>query len=285
MIGVAMAAGGLAAGGVFWLVWQLFARTPAVRPALRRLYPAGVGPRVPSATAIWLRRWLGWVWRPPARELAMLGRTRRQYAVSLAVSAAVGAVSIVVLVAAVGLAGINLPVVLPIGVAAGAGALSAWAAHHEVLRRAKAARHEFRRAICSYLDMTALELAAGHGPVAALERACAHVYGNTFDRLRETLLNAQLRLHPPWDDLRELAASIDVPELGDVGDIVAAAGADGAVVHETLLARAESLREQIRVEALARAKATTAQLDIPGAVLLLIVAGFGIYPLLARFFT
>jgi hypothetical protein len=76
-----------------------------------------------------------------------------------------------------------------------------------------------------------------------------------------------------------------VAELGDVADIVQAAGADGAVVHDTLLARAESLREQIRVEALARAKSVTAQLDIPGAVLLLIVAAFGMYPLLARFFT
>lgn len=280
-----MVGGGLAAGGLAWLLWQLLARTPAVRPAMRRLHPAGVGPRVPSAAAVWLRRWLGWVWRPPARELAMLARSRRQYAVSLAISAVVGAASVVALTAAVGLAGISLPVVLPTGVAAGAGGLSAWAAHHEVLRQAKLARHEFRRAICSYLDMTALELAAGHGPVASLERACAHVQGNAFERLRETLLNAQLRLHPPWEDLRALAGEIEVPELGDVGDIVAAAGADGAVVHETLEARAESLRDQIRVEALARAKATTAQLDIPGAVLLLIVAGFGIYPLLARFFT
>jgi hypothetical protein len=54
------------------------------------------------------------------------------------------------------------------------------------------------------------------------------------------------------------------------------------VVHQTLLARAGSLRDQIRVEAIARAKAVTTKLDIPGAVLLLLVAGFAIYPLLAR---
>lgn len=283
MIGVAMAAGGVAAGGLFWLAWQLFARTPALRPAMRRLQPAGVGAR-PAAARPWWWRWVGWLWRPPIRELSLLGRTRRQYALSLGVSAVIGGASIVVLSVAVSMAGITLPVVLPAGMVAGTAALGAWAAHHDVLRRAGRTRHEFRRAVCSYLDMTALELAAGHGPVAALERACGQVEGPVFDRLRETLLNAQLRLHQPWEDLRTLAASIDVPELGDVGDIVQAAGADGAVVHETLLARAESLREQIRVEAVARAKAVTAQLDIPGAVLLLIVAAFGIYPLLARFF-
>lgn len=285
MIGIGMAAGGLAAGGLFWLAWQLLARTPAVRPAMRRLQPDGVGQRVPSAASVWWRRWFGWVWRAPTRELALLERTPRQYALGLAVSASIGAAATIVLTAAAGMAGIALPLVLPAGLAAAVGAVAAWAAHHDVLRRAGRTRREFRRAVCSYLDMVALELAAGHGPVAALERACAHVHGTTFDRLRETLLDAQLRLHQPWEDLRELAASIDVPELGDVGDIVAAAGADGAVVHETLLARAESLREQIHVEALARAKAVTAALDIPGAVLLLIVAGFGLYPLLARFFT
>jgi Flp pilus assembly protein TadB len=285
VIGVAMAAGGLVAGGLFWLVWQMLARTPAVRPAMRRLDPAGVGPRLPTAATAWWGGWAAWVWRPPARELALLGRTRGQYALSLGVSAALGVASIIVLTAAAALAGITVPVILPAGAAAGAAVLAVWAGHHEVLRRAGQARHEFRRAVCSYLDLTALELSAGHGPVAALERACGQVEGWVFERLRETLLRSQLQLHQPWDGLRALAQAIDVAELGDVGDIVAAAGADGAVVHETLLTRAESLREQIRVEALARAKSITAQLDIPGAVLLLIVAAFGMYPLLARFFT
>ena len=115
--------------------------------------------------------------------------------------------------------------------------------------------------------------------MAALERAASGVDGWVFERLRETLLRAQLQLHQPWDELRRLAEEIDVPELGDVGDIVHAAGADGAVVHETLLARADSLRDQIRLEALARAKATTSKLDIPGAALLLVLAIFIIYPL------
>lgn len=277
-----MAAGGVTALGLCWLVWQLAARTPAVRPALRRLHPDGVGPQ--TAAAGWWGGWAGRLWRPPARELALLGRSHRQYAASLGISAAVGAGSVLVLAASLSLAGLTGPPVIPALVALAVAALAAWGAHHDVRAKARRARHEFRRAVCSYLDLTALELAAGHGPVAALERACARVDGWVFDRLRETLLRSQLQLHQPWDDLRRLAADIDVAELGDVGDIVAVAGADGAVVHETLLARAESLRDQIRTEALARAKSVTSQLDIPGALLLMIVAMFALYPLLARFF-
>jgi Flp pilus assembly protein TadB len=283
---LAVAAGGLGGLGLFWLAWEAFARTPAVRPAMRRLHPAetGTGPGGLASA-----RWPAWaarrLWRPPARELALLGRTRRQYLTSLGLSALIGAGAVVVLSAALAAASLTAPLAVPAGVMLTVAAISAWSAHREVVRRAARARYEFRRAVCSYLDMCALELAAGHGPVAALERACDGVDGWVFARLRQTLLAAQLGLHQPWDDLRAVATSIDVPELGDVGNIVAAAGADGAVVHETLLARAESLRDQIRVEALARAKSTTAQLDIPGAVLLMLIATFALYPLIARFAT
>jgi Flp pilus assembly protein TadB len=269
---------------VFWLLRPLVATTPAARPALRRLHPDGVGPPAvrPTPARRWGRRVVGRLWRAPGRELAILRRTTGQYLTSLGTAGLVGFAGVAGCAALLSAAGLRAPVVIPTGAAVAAAALAAWAAHHDLLRRAGRARYEFRRAVCSYLDLVALELAAGHGPVAALERACTGIDGWVFERLRETLLRAQLQLHQPWDQLRRLAAEIDVPELGDVGDIVQAAGSDGAVVHQTLLARAGSLRDQVRVEAIARAKAVTTKLDIPGAVLLLLVAGFAIYPLLAR---
>jgi hypothetical protein len=281
MIPAAIGVGGLVGLGVFLLVWQVLPASPVASRALRRLHPEGLDPvgfgRIAARPPWWQRPW-----RPPTRELALLGRTTQQYWTSVGVSGLIGFGAPTVLGALVLAAGLPVPFVVPVVVSLGLAALAAWAAHHDVLSRAAKARYEFRRAVCSYLDLVSLELAAGHGPVAALERACAGIDGWVFERLRETLLRAQLQLHQPWDELRALAATIDVPELGDVGDIVQAAGADGAVVHETLLARAESLRDQIRVEALARAKAVTTKLDIPGAALLLVLAVFIIYPLLAR---
>lgn len=283
MIGAALATGGVAGLGLFWLLRTLLVSTPAARPALARLHPAGVGPTIHLSTS---RRWVRWLtrrlWRPPGRELVILGRTTSQYTITIGTSALVGAVAVASSAALAAAGGISIPAVVPAGAAIGAAALAAWGAHHDLLGKARRARHEFRRAVCTYLDLVALELSAGHGSVAALERGCAGIDGWVFMRLRETLLRAQLQLHSPWDQLRQLAAEIDVPELGDIGDIVQAAGADGAVVHETLLARAASLRDQIRAEALARAKSVTTKLDIPGAVLLLIIAAFAVYPLMAR---
>lgn len=282
MIPVAVGAGGLLGLGVFLLVWRALPASPVAGRALQRLHPGGLDPlalgSVPRRTPWWQR-----LWRPPARELTLLGRTVAQYWVSVGLSALIGFGTPAILGALfLTTTGLGIPFVVPVVVSLGLGALAALAAHYDVISKAARARYEFRRAVCSYLDLVSLELAAGHGPVAALERACTGVDGWVFARLRETLLRAQLQLHQPWEELRQLADTIDVPELGDVGDIVQAAGADGAVVHETLLTRAESLRDQIRVEGLARAKATTTKLDIPGAALLLVLAVFIIYPLMAR---
>lgn len=280
MIAPALAAGATLGLGVFLLLWRWLPATPAAGPALRRLHPAGLGVR--HLRQPWWQRLPSRLWRPPARELALLRRTHGQYVVSLVAAALVGAATPAAAAALLSAAGVRIPVTIPAGAAVLFAALAAWSAHRDVIIKATRARYEFRRAICSYLDLVSLELAAGNGPVAALERAAGAVDGWVFTQLREALHRAQLQLHQPWDELRTLAATIDVPELGDVGDIVHAAGTDGAVVHDTLRARADSLRDQIRVEALARAKATTSKLDIPGAALLLVLAVFMIYPLLAR---
>lgn len=281
MIPAAIGAGGLLGLGVFLLVWRALPASPVAARALHRLHPHAMDPvalgGVPRPVPWWQRPW-----RLPVRELALLGRSTQQYWTSVGLSALLGFGAPSVLGAFLLTTGLPVPFVAPVAVSLGIAALAAWAAHYEVISKAAQARYEFRRAVCSYLDLVSLELAAGHGPVAALERACTGIDGWVFERLRETLLRAQLQLHQPWDELRQLARTIDVPELGDVGDIVQAAGAEGAVVHETLLSRAESLRDQIRVEALARAKAVTTKLDIPGAALLLVLAVFVIYPLLAR---
>lgn len=281
MIPAAIGTGGLVGLGVFLLVWRALPASPVAGRALRRLHPEGLDPLALGGVAPPKPWWQG-LWRPPVRELSLLGRTTGQYWTSIGLSALVGFAAPAVLGALLLAAGLAVPVVVPGGITLALAGLSAWVAHHDVIGKARRARYEFRRAVCSYLDLVSLELAAGHGPVAALERACAGIDGWVFERLRETLLRAQLQLHQPWDELRQLAADIDVPELGDVGDIVQAAGADGAVVHETLLTRAESLRDQIRVEALARAKAVTTKLDIPGAALLLVLAVFIIFPLMSR---
>ncbi|MEV4627921.1 type II secretion system F family protein [Micromonospora sp. NPDC049523] len=276
--------GGSAVGlGLFLIVRESLPATPALGPALRRLHqPAGpaIGQssRSDSEWLTGVARWL----RPPTRDLALLGRTPEQYALSIVLSVLIGLVTPAAVAVLLTTVGITPPVVVPVLAAVGLAALAAFIAHRDVLAKAKNARREFSRAVCTYLDLVALQLSAAHGPVQALEQAAAVCDGWVFERIREALRLAQLQMHSPWDEIRDLADEIGVPELGDVGAIMQSSGSDGAQVHETLRQRADSLRDQIRTDELARAETVTSRLDVPGALLVFVLIGFILYPFVAR---
>jgi tight adherence protein C len=277
--------GGAAVGlGLFVLVREVLPVTPALGPALRRLHQPARLPGRSASTGNDLH-WLGgparWL-RPPTRDLALLDRSPEQYALSVLLSALIGLVLPPVAVLALNAAGVSLPVVVPAVAGLGLAVLFAFVAHQDVLTKASRARREFSRAVCTYLDLVALQLSAAHGPVQALEQAAAVCDGWVYERIREALRLAQLQMHSPWEELRELADEIAVPELGDVGAIMQSSGAEGAQVHDTLRQRADSLRDQIRTDNLARAEAVTARLDVPGALLVFVLMGFVLYPFVSR---
>ncbi|BCJ59200.1 type II secretion system F family protein [Micromonospora endophytica] len=275
--------GGAAVGlGVFLVVRELVPATPALGPALRRLHqPAGARVDPADRRLEWLTGMARWL-RPPHRQLALLGRTPEQYALSLLLSALIGLAGPALVSGTLFLVGVSLPLAVPVLGSLGLALLCAFVAHRSVLTRAEVARDEFRQAVCTYLDLVALQLSAAHGPVQSLERAAAICEGWVFDRISEALRMAQMQMHSPWDELRDLADRIGIPELGDVGAIMRSSGSEGAQVHETLRSRADSLRDQIRTDNLARAEGVTSRLDIPGALLVFVLLGFAIYPFLAR---
>lgn len=276
-----LAVGALAAAGVLVLVNELMPATPALGPALRRMHPelppvAGRG----VATRRLLRRF-----PVPADSLALLGYTTGRYFGTLLVAALAGLAMPVVAGFMFAASGRALP---PLVVAAGAGfsllaaAGFALVAHADIQFRARRMRGEFRQVVAVYLSLVAMERGAGHGTVESLERAAEVGDGWVIRRIRETLLRARAHHRPPWDELTTLGQQIGVPELSDVGQIMQSSGLSGAQVNRTLLERADSLRDQIRTDALSRAEATTGKLEIPGAVLLFILAAFVIYPITQR---
>jgi tight adherence protein C len=281
---VAAVLGGSAIGlGLFLVVRELLPATPALAPALRRLHATASAAHAAPARARseWLSGLSRWL-RPPLRDLALLGRTPEQYTLSLLLSALIGLALPGVVTLLLSAAGFHLPFVVPAVAGLGFAGFAAFIAHHDVLSKAQRARREFSRAVCTYLDLVALQLSAAHGPVQALEQAAAVCDGWVFERIREALRIAQLQMHSPWDELRSLATEIGVPELGDVGAIMQSSGSEGAQVHETLRTRADALRDQIRTDNLARAEAVTGRLDIPGAFLVFILMGFVLYPFMTR---
>lgn len=284
LLGIAVSGGAAIGLGLFLVIRELVPATPALGPALRRLHqPPGTG-RVaaPASRRLdWLTGLSRWL-RPPHRQLALIGQTSEQYALSVLLSALIGLAAPTLLVMALFVLGISLPLAVPVLGSLGLALIAGLLAHQSVLTKANAARDEFRQAVCTYLDLVALQLSAAHGPVQSLERAAAVCDGWVFDRLQEALRIAQMQMHAPWDELRDLADKIGIPELGDVGAIMRSSGSEGAQVHETLRSRADSLRDQIRTDGLARAEGVTSKLDIPGALLVFVLLGFVVYPFVVR---
>lgn len=281
----ALGIGALAAFGVLVLVNELMPAAPALGAALHRLHPDLDRTSTSPATGV-ARRLLRRV-PVPHENLALIGRTTHQYYLSLLAAAGFGLAVPVLAGFMLASSGRQLPAAV-VGAGAAVSLASAagfaLAAHGDVAFKAKRLRREYRQVVAVYLSLVAMERGAGHGSVESLERASAVGEGWVIRRIREALLRARSHHRPPWDELKELGDQIGVAELRDVGQIMQSSGQSGAQVSRTLLQRADSLRDQIRTEALARAESTTGKLEIPGALLLAILAVFVIYPITQRIY-
>lgn len=282
---LSLAVGALGAAGALIITGELLPATPALPAALRRLHPdtgrtVAAGARGGPARR-WARRW-----PVPHADLVLLGRDPAWYATVIATTAAGGAA--VPMVAGVVLA-VNGRWLPAAGATAGFGSVALAAGcvlvvHRDVAYRARRLRRDFRQVLAVYLTLVAMERGAGHGTVESLERASQVGSSRVMAQLRDALVRARTHHRPPWDELAALGERIAVPELSDLGQIMRGSGRSGAQVHRSLLERAASLRDQLRTDALARAEATTGRLEIPGAVLLLVLAGFVIYPITQRIY-
>lgn len=277
---LAVVGGGLAGYGVFLIVAHLLPAPPALGPALARLHPGTyVGRSRTPLDRVRARI------RVPHTDLAILGRTPEGYYTTLGVSALLGLLLPAMITLVLLVSPFRITPVVPVGVTLLIAVGAAWLAHRDVVARAAMARKEFTRAMCTYLDLAAHQVLGGHGPTESLERAAGICHGWVFSHLRGALLRAQLQLTPPWDELKKLSTTLDVVELGDLADIMRTSSTEGANVYHTLRARADSLRDQIRTEALEVAETRTNKLDIPAAALIMVLLVLVGYPFLARLFT
>jgi type II secretion system (T2SS) protein F len=288
---VLAAVGGAILGYGIYLVLALFrSPPPALGPALRRLHslpapaaaaiiaPGGTQP-VASPPVVSL----GWI-DLPQQDLHILNRSAQSHILTVALAGLAAMLVPGLVTVAVVILRLPVPPAVPVAVTLVLAIGSAYLAHREMRSRARAARAEFVRALCTYVTLTAHQVRSGHGAVEAMERAARICQGWPYARLRSALLTAQLQMTPPWDELRAVADATGVVELAGFADIMRSAGTDGAQVYQTLRAQGDSLRDQIRVIGLETAKRRTSKLDIPSTMLIMILLVLLIYPIMVGLF-
>lgn len=289
--GLAALGGAAAALGLLLIALGLGPAPPPDLPAaLARLRapapPEPAGARVGG----WVESVGGWLARrspptgplaAPAADLRLLAVDPARFHAARAALTLSGLAAPTLLWAASGLLGLSAPAGVP-AVAGLALAAAGWAATAAVIRtRAAAARAGFRAGLSAYLDLVALERAAGGSPIQALEAAADIGDGPVFTRLRARLSHAAAAGTSPYTALAALGAELDVAEVTDLADITASA-ADGAAVYTTLLAKSRSVRAAVRADEQAAANTASERLVFPVVVYGLAFLLMLFYPALAR---
>ena len=276
---VAVLAGALVGVGAFIIVRGFVPAAPALSHALDVLYPAtkptGFAPIAPSSGLIAFLR-------PPVAQLRLIGQTSERYVIEKLLFTLLGLLFPAIFTEVLAFAGIGLHWYVPTVASLGCAVGMYFLADVSVRQKAAAAREEFRRAVATYLTLVGLVRYGGAGAVESLESAARVGDGWGFDRIRSALDDARYANEAPWTRLRQVAAEIGVPDLGDVGDIMGLAGDQGAQVYQTLLSRAQSLRVALRTKEQQRAATATTLLYIPTSLLLLVFLVLIGYPALSR---
>lgn len=215
----------------------------------------------------------------PDADLDLLGIDRDQFLLKRAVSALTYAAAGPVLGATLAVldAGIGLPIPAIFSVL---GAVVGWSSFgRTVSARADRARLEMRFALVSYLQQVSLLRFGGAGVATALT-VPARLLADSWAmrRLRDELEVAERSGDMPWEGIRRFGKRIDLSELADLSSIAATAGQDGGAVVNTLLARAQSLRDELLADEQADANRASSQLSTPGAVQVFVTVAWVLFP-------
>ncbi|SDG77256.1 Type II secretion system (T2SS), protein F [Pseudonocardia oroxyli] len=214
-----------------------------------------------------------------AEDLRVLGIDRSELALRRLIEAVLGLLCGPLFLVLTVVLEVELPSILAVGFSA-VGAWAGWSgAARRVRRRADARRDELRHALVTYLQQVSLLRRAGAGVVTAF-RGPAELLTSTwaFATIGHHLELAERAGKMPWDGLRRLSEDVDLPELDDISAIARSAGSDGGTVIETLLARADSLEDELRSEAHAAANRASVRMNIPGAVQVLLITAWVLVP-------
>jgi hypothetical protein len=258
----AFAAGGLAGLGLFLLAVALrparprLARQLASFDAARRgsngHWGAGLDGGTGGGEIRWrLGRWLarlcaeqGWEFGSLRANLSLIGMSFEVFAATKVLLALLGLVLGPAAAVLAGLAGVRLPIAVPVWLGLLLGVAFFFLPDLEVKQRADKRRRDFRHAIGSFLDLVAMNLAGGRGVPEALMSAGDAGSGWAFWRIRDALTSARITGQTPWQTLGALGEEVRITELRDLAAALSLVAEDGAKVRESLVARAASLRRR-----------------------------------------
>lgn len=191
------------------------------------------------------------------QDLALTGRSFDAVMGQKAALAVVGFLLALLMLTAIGAAGLVLPAVGWLVTATTLAAVMFVVPDLDARTTARRRRSEFTRALGAYLDWVSLEMAGRAAAEQALPDAARIGEAWPLALIRQTVAHAARSGTDVWVALADLGERIGVAHLVELGALVRLVAHDGARVRDTLSARAAS----IRAEELADAEGTAGKRD------------------------
>lgn len=203
------------------------------------------------------------------RALKLQDKSIAEFYADKVVMAVVGAALPAVLGSALALMTARTWSPLPVAVAL-VGAVVGFFVPDLLLRRAAVTvRSGAVDALLLYLELVTLERLANASAPQALQNAATLSDVPLFVQIRSALDRARLEQQAPYGELRRLAVQLDLPELGDVADVMQL-DETGAALSEALRARVRELRgahlTQEQIAASAQAEGMTLYMALPALI-------------------
>jgi tight adherence protein C len=251
------------------------------RPEPARL-PHGVDapkPLVSAARALGLQRLIS---RPVATDLRLVGRSPDSHLVRCLLAGLISALIAPAALGVLALGGIAVPLELPVALILGLAVAGTLLPNLTLRSDATRRRRSFNHALSAFLDLVAVNLAAGRGIEGALDTAADAGQGWAFGEIRQCLYRAKVMGETPWAGLDHLGEAIGIPDLQELAASVSLAGDSGAKVRTSLASKAQALRVKGLADVEESAQAASERMSLP---VILLMCGFVIfigYPAIVR---
>jgi Flp pilus assembly protein TadB len=217
-----------------------------------------------------------------ATDLRLVGRSPGSQVARCLTSGIESALLVPALLVVLALGGVSVPFAVPAALLLALAAAGALLPNLVLAGEARIRRRSFNHALSAFLDLVAVNLAAGRGVEGALDTAANSGRGWAFGEIRQALYRAKIMGDTPWNGLDLLGVELGVSDLRELSASVSLAGDNGAKVRTSLAAKAQALRVKGLAEVEAAAQSASERMSLP---VILLLCGFVLFigfPAIAR---